>query len=347
MLNFVNRGRKIASRRLLIALGVSLLLHTAVLLRFGLFSSSGMVSRSSPLQVSLVDQPGLLPVERELAQQFIPKVLPITQEVKASKLYIKSRTAPAIQEKPVESAITRLSSPPSTETPVKEITQTNQPSGVTATGLAGPVTRAEIVFEIRSGADGFVVGMGRHTYASQNGQIYGVSIQQGIKTEDAVPGEVWQLQISGIINQGGLNPLTFQAQGTLPERMLSLKEVSSNPTEPANKARKVRMRDGLIDRQSLLYQFMHKAPALAGGQLWLSDGTVHGLYSYHVAGFESLSIVSQGEVHTIKLLFSSSESSETIELWLIPDSHYLPAKMRHTDKRGVVTEQVTVSLDFK
>lgn len=192
-----------------------------------------------------------------------------------------------------------------------------------------------------------MVGTGRHTYTSDNGRIYGVSIQQELKAADGGQGDDWQLQISGSINRGGLSPLNFQAQGALPERLLSLKELSGDSSGVASKARKIRMPDGLLDRQSLLYQFMHKPPALAGGQMWLSDGTLHGLYTYRVAGFESLNFASQGEVQAVKLRFSSADSSETIELWLLPDLHYLPAKMRHTDKRGVVTEQVTLALEFK
>ncbi|MBL8416031.1 MAG: hypothetical protein JNM42_16495, partial [Propionivibrio sp.] len=48
----------------------------------------------------------------------------------------------------------------------------------------------------------------------------------------------------------------------------------------------------------------------------------------------------------IKLVLSTSDSPEIIELWLVPDLHYLPAKVRHIDRQGVVTEQVVTSLDF-
>jgi hypothetical protein len=87
-------------------------------------------------------------------------------------------------------------------------------------------------------------------------------------------------------------------------------------------------------------------PSNSGGKLWLTDGVKNALYSYSIEGYESLAIPSLGAVQVMKLVFSTAGSSETIELWLIPDKRYLPAKMRHTDRLGVVTEQVVVSLDL-
>lgn len=348
MLNLVNSGTKNSSHRLLIAVCISLLLHALVLFRFGVLSSAGMASRSSPLQVSLVAMPGLLSTASEPQPDKIADVLPLAKEIEALKQPEKPRKVPAIQRKPADTIEAAPTAAVPGSTPVKEPLQAGQSSGGAGLSLSGPVNRAEIAFEIRSGVDGAVTATGRHVYASDNGRSYGVSIKPELKADDQVQGEGWQLQISGSIQRDGLSPSIFQVQGgALPERLMSLKEVPGSLTGLPGKARRGRLPDGLLDRQSLLYQFMHKPPALTGGKLWLSDGGAHALYTYRVAGFESLTIASHGVVHTIKLLFSTSDSSETIELWLIPDSHYLPAKMRHTDMRGVVTEQVTVSLDFR
>jgi hypothetical protein len=136
-------------------------------------------------------------------------------------------------------------------------------------------------------------------------------------------------------------------RGAVSERLMALKEVpEASPALPA-KARSGRIPDGILDRQSLLYQFMQQPPLLGGGKLWLTDGVTHRLYSYHLAGAESFTIPGLGGVRTIKLVLSTPDSAEIIELWLVPDLHYLPAKLRHTDRNGVVTEQVVTSLDFK
>lgn len=349
MLIFVNSGMKNTSYRFVIALCISLLLHSLVLLRFGLLSSTGVASRSSPLQVNFVPMPGLLSPASEPQLDRMTDALPFRQTIEDLKQPAKPRSVPAIQRKPadlIEAATVAAASvfPLVTEAPRA---QASQSSGVALLGQSGPVNRAEVAFEIISGANGLVTATGRHAYASDNGRTYGVSIKPGLRAEDPVTGEGWQLQISGSIQLDGLSPSIFQVQGgAMPERLMSLKEAPGDLTGLPDKARRGRLPDGLLDRQSLLYQFMHKPPALTGGKLWLSDGKAHALYSYRIDGFESLTIASHGNVHTVKLFFSTSDSSETIELWLIPDLHYLPAKMRHTDTRGNITEQVTVSLDF-
>jgi hypothetical protein len=138
----------------------------------------------------------------------------------------------------------------------------------------------------------------------------------------------------------------FEAQGGGSERLVGLKENGSRVVTSAQ-VRKARMSDGLLDLQSLFYQFMVQPPELAGGKLWLSDGLTNGLFTYRVAGFDSLPLAAMGGVRAIKLVITADDSPETIELWLVPDMHYLPVKLRHTDRQGNITEQVALSLDFK
>jgi len=191
------------------------------------------------------------------------------------------------------------------------------------------------------------MGKGRHLYASDNDRSYGVSIKQTLTADEADQGTSWRLEISGRIDRQGLSPLLFQMQGAVPERLMALKEVAASPSPLADKTRNGRMPDGILDRQSLLYQFMLVPPSDSGGKLLLSDGKTYASYTYRIAGFEAVVIASLGEVRTMKLILSSDESAETIELWLIPDKRFLPAKLRHTDRLGVVTEQVVISLDAK
>ena len=54
-----------------------------------------------------------------------------------------------------------------------------------------------------------------------------------------------------------------------------------------------------------------------------------------------------GDVRTIKLILTVNDNVEFIELWLIPELRYLPAKVRYSDDRGFVTEQLVVSLNYK
>jgi hypothetical protein len=241
--------------------------------------------------------------------------------------------------KPLSAPVATL---PATETVAA---QPDVSSGIPLPGLVGAVRRVEIEFEIYTGDDRQFAGMGRHLYVSGNGEDFGVSIRQIFGADEQKKETEWRMEISGRITREGLSPLLFELQGELPERLIALKNIPEKML-PA-KVRKGRMPDGILDRQSLIYQFMVKPPALLGGKLWLSDGITHGVYLYRMAGFDSLSITALGGVRAIKLIVSSSESAEIIELWVVPDMHYLPVKVRHTDAQGVVTEQLAISLDFK
>lgn len=259
---------------------------------------------------------------------------PLKKEVQKPVKQTQSSAADVLLEKP---------SPPLASLGPKS----DQSIGVPQPGLIGPAKQVDIEFEIFSGLEKKSLGLGRHNFKSDGLGNFGLSVKQLIKPDAVELGEEWQLEVSGQINRQGLMPLLFQLQGAVPERLMALKDVSDNAILSPNKIRNGRMPDGILDRQSLLYQFMYQPPVEAGGKLWLTDGVKHVTYTYRVDGFESLTIDSIGKLRTMKLIISSTESTEIIELWIIPDLRYLPAKMRHTDAQGVVTEQLVVSLSTK
>ena len=362
MLNLARIDRNLATRRLLMALGVSLLLHFGVLSKPGLFSSAKEATRYSPLQVSLVAPAATVSAPSQPIAASVPEVVlsapenrearkiektPVTPAVPVKPVEPKSEAPPSIAEVTVQPSEAKPAAPASVQTsspPAKE--SADRSPGVPLPGLTGQVKRVAIDFEIYSGANRQLTGSGQHRYVSDIGGNYGVSIKQVLKDGDPAQGQPWQLEISGTIGRQGLNPILFQIQGAVSERLMALKEVPEKSSALPPMGRSGRMPDGLLDRQSLLYQFMLQPPALTGGKLWLSDGATHRLYTYRLAGIESFIIPSLGGVRTIKLVFSTSDSPEIVELWLVPDLHYLPAKVRHTDRQGVVTEQLVTSLDF-
>lgn len=361
MMNIAS-SRNVATRRFLMALGISLLLHFGVLSKPGFFSSAKDATRQSPLQVSLVAPAATVPAPSQTPAASAPENVLSAQESKidqkiekkAAKLAVTANpAAPKNEEPPSIAEVKGQPSEPKPAAPASVQTSSpsakdsaDQPRGVPLPGLTGQVKRVAIEFEIYSGAERQLTGSGQHRYVSENGDIYGLSIKQVLKDGDPVQSQPWQLEISGSIGRQGLNPIFLQIQGAVSERLMALKEVPENSSTHSPKGRNARMPDGLLDRQSLLYQFMLQPPNLTGGKLWLSDGATHRLYTYRLAGIESFIIPSLGGVRTIKLVLSTSDSPEIIELWLVPDLHYLPAKVRHIDRQGVITEQVVTSLDF-
>ncbi|MBL8412812.1 MAG: DUF3108 domain-containing protein, partial [Propionivibrio sp.] len=360
MLNLERSNKNLARRRFLMALGVSLLLHFGVLSKPGFFSTAKEGTSHSPLQVSLVAPAATVSAPIQPPAASVPEVVLSAQENRVaqkiekppSTLVIavkpaepKNEAPPRIPEvlvkpseaKPAVAASEQTSSPPAKES-------SDQSPGVPLPGLTGQVKQVTIEFEIYSGADRQLMGSGQHRYVSDDGRNYGVSIKQLLNDGDPVQVQPWQMEISGTIGRLGLNPILFQIQGAVPERLMAIKEVTENLSALPAKGRSGRMPDGLLDRQSLLYQFMLQPPILTGGKLWLSDGATHRVYTYRLGGIETFIIPSLGGVRTIKLVLSTSDSPEIIELWLVPDLHYLPAKVRHIDRQGVVTEQVVTSL---
>lgn len=334
-------GRKAENRRFPIALAISLSLHAAVLWKFGMRPSGVPSTHSGPLQVRLAAPAAKSMAPIEVQETALPEGLPVPREVRIAADDPARVSVPVIPKIAAEAATVVPAPGIAAATPEAAA----QPAGLPRSGPAGAARRVEIEFEIFSGADRQPMGKGRHLYVSTNDQSFGVSIKQMPRSDEAAQDTSWQLEISGRIDSQGLSPLIFQMQGALPERFISLKEASGGRASLPGKTRSGRMPDGILDRQSLLYQFMLVPPSNSGGSLWLTDGVKNAIYSYRVDGYESLAIPSLGNVQTMKLVFSTAGSPETIELWLIPDKRYLPARMRHVDSLGVVTEQVVVSLD--
>lgn len=207
---------------------------------------------------------------------------------------------------------------------------------------AGAASRVDIEFAVLAG--GVPAGLGRHTYTAAGDGGFGVLVSN-VGTAGRDGGGEWSLEISGRIDEHGLTPLLFRARGMLSERFLALKEPNVAGEAGAVMERQGRMPDGILDRQSLLYQFMLVPPAPGGGALWLSDGKTYARYVYRLAPVEIMLVPSLGSVRAIKLTLTSEAASDTIELWLLPEKRYLPARVRHVDKSGFVTEQVATTVE--
>ncbi len=335
-----------AARRLVVALSISVLFHLVVLSKFGMFSSRDAPKANSSLTVRLANPAVVSSTEAEARVSEAPVTVHVPQELKISQKLNKTQRIKSQPAKPVE----RLPVVPVSTFSADVVTKSspaNHSSGIPLPGLTGPVRRAEIGFEIFLGADRQSIGVAKHSFITNDGENFGVSVKQQFNEGTAGQDEPWQLEISGSFTKQGLSPLLFETKGVAAERLLALKDSPEKITAAPNKSRNGRMPDGILDRQSLLYQFMVQPPLQGGGKLWLTDGVTHGQYSYRLAGYDSLTVTAYGLVRALKLVISSVDGAESIELWLVPDLHYLPVKVRHMDRQGVVTEQMAFSIDFK
>jgi len=110
------------------------------------------------------------------------------------------------------------------------------------------------------------------------------------------------------------------------------------------KKRSVALPEGTQDLLSALYQF---AFTLAGSgpppdgvfRLPITNGRKLDSYGYGVVGEEGLE-TPLGKLKTLHLSKLHNPGEEGTEIWLAADYHYLPVRIRVTDKQGDSAEQL-------
>ena len=328
---------------ILFAVGISVVLHGFVLVKFGLLSSKNGAAQSPPLSVTLMASPvALVPTDVLHAAQVSEAVMPV-REIPVA---VTKRTALRSPKKRVpEKSVTP---PPSTTPVIAASADLETPKADPGAGLplsfSDRVTTVDIEFETFIGPERHSAGIGHHRFVSNSSGGYALSIKETLPEAGESEGQGWQLDISGMIRKTSLLPAMFRIQGRLPERFMSLAQL---PDVGSGLSREGRMPDNIMDRQSLLYYFMLRPPVLTGGVVLLSDGVLYTTYTYRFAGTESVLVSAMGDVTAVKLLLTSSDGPELIELWLLSDRHYLPVKVRHTDRNGETTEQLVTSLEYR
>lgn|GEM_PF-3791296 len=330
------------NRRLWLAFGFSCLAHGIFLVP--LFArTQNTEALASPRRIQATLAPSAVPEIESASSPFITSVAqkPFQQPVTN---FSKSATKSAEKKlRDIDKSSSISSAPVASEKP--QPAQLNQMPEVKRSGDRELLTQVDIEFEIYMGPERQFSGAGRQQYVSDGAGRYGLSISQVAPVMTSTADDLWRLEISGDIVPQGLSPTFFELKGALPERLMALK-AGSESASPLNE-RSGRVRDGILDRQSLLYQFTVNPPSSSGGKITLTDGAKYSEYLYRLGESEMLRVGTLGEVRTIKLILTVSNSVEFVELWLIPELRYLPAKVRYSDERGFVTEQLVVSLGFK
>lgn len=322
--------------RLWVALILSLLLHLALLTKLGP-SSQNHGNSNHLLQVRLVTPTP--PAPKATEPEAAASTAPIKPRPKTSPP-IKHPAKMAPLPAPSMNASQR---PPPAETP----RQIEQRPEIPVPNQNAPASWAEIEFEVFSGEDKKLVGTGLQHYESDGLGQYSLSFKEKRDPAEQAQNNSWQLEIAGRITRRGLSPSNYQRQGSVPKQLMALDDTSTTNAKDSNEPQTGRMPDGILDRQSLLFQFMFSPPTDIDGELSLTDGDKVVAYNYHTVGMEMIEVKSQGPVRTLHVVLSGSEYANTIELWLAPDFRYLPVKVRHTSSNGSVNEQLATSISFK
>lgn len=202
---------------------------------------------------------------------------------------------------------------------------------------------------------GFIVGQSVHRW-SHDGKEYSLSSltqTTGLAAFFQPVRLTWTS--TGMLDGKGLQPHEFRVEkngvaGDSADFDWAAKQlVLSSDTQ-----QEVPLVSGAQDMLSVFYQLGMLLPALAdqaptGGtmaraELMVATGRKFERYGFDVVGEEKLSL-KFGKYRTVHLRTASGK--ETTEVWLAPDLHNLPVKIRITDRKGDSYDQIAESIEFE
>ncbi len=321
-------------KRFIVALGLSILAHLALT-----FSPAIPLPEYRPSPV----------LEATL------KTLPPPVAVKAPK----SRPRPATRKQPATSQ--ESSSPPGTvatpqapppepalDGPAPALAQQPAPPEVEQEPPILLPELAEISYTIYKGRDGFAVGRAEHTW-KRDGKRYTI-------TQVAEASGIFSLIASGRhvqISQGEVTPAGLRPVSYWVQRGQSADKTDSAQFDwqsmrltfgSGGDTRSVKLPAGTQDLLSFLYQLAFDPPQQSGStQLYITNGRKLDNYGYQSLNEEILE-TSLGQIKTLHIGKLHQEGEENTEIWLATEYHYLPVKIRHTDKQGGVIEQTASAI---
>ncbi len=100
---------------------------------------------------------------------------------------------------------------------------------------------------------------------------------------------------------------------------------------------------GTQDMLSLLFQLAFAPPLGDDLTVIVTNGRKLERYAFERAGEEVISLEG-GQFHTLKIRKQRKGDEDGMEVWLALEHHYLPVKIRVTDKKGSVIEQTLMAM---
>lgn len=205
-------------------------------------------------------------------------------------------------------------------------------------GLPG---KGRVRYVITRGDGGFVVGQAVHTW-EHDGLTY--RLQSVTETTGLAalfkPARVLQAS-RGEVTTSGLRPLEFRH-----ERVGGLDTAAFDwgRRVVAYAGREDGVAVGAQDMLSMYYQLVLLAPREGVVDLPIATGRKLDNYRFEVLGEEAVALRS-GERRAMHLRTRSG--SDSIELWIAADVRGLPLKIRFTDRKGEIFDQLADEIDIQ
>ncbi|MCX7168139.1 MAG: DUF3108 domain-containing protein [Rhodocyclales bacterium] len=324
---------------IVLALVASALIHVAALLGPG-WDLPGVNDADAP---PAIDAVLAKPVARAEA-------VPVSRP--SPKRADKPRSPPVVYAAPVAVASPAASVPPAPSAAPVE-TPPAPSAGDIAAGPAGGMTPAPVPvriplpvkgrvrYVITRGEGGFVVGQNLHTW-EHDGLTY--RLQSVAETTGLAaifkPARVVQSS-QGEVTTEGLKPHEFRH-----ERVGGLDTASFDWTRGvvAYAGREESVAAGTQDMLSMYYQLVLLAPKSGVLDVPIATGRKLESFRIEVVGEEAVALPA-GERRATH--FRIRSGNDSIDLWIAPDMRGLPLKIRFTDRKGEIFDQLAEDIDIR
>ena len=327
-----------SDRRLLAALGLSLLVHVLVggspgwrLPSLDEAEAGGLLeARLAPQPVASVEAvpapvpPAAAPQPRKRRLRPAP-VAPPTPQVESAA----ASTGMAVPEAPA----------PPTAAPAAE------PAKI---GLGWP-RQGRIRFAVTRGEGGQATLVGQSTHSwRHDGGTYALQTVTETVGLAALFRPVRVVQTSeGLLGADGIVPQEFRVErsGRTAERArFDWEGMKLTLYSGERMRREAALAAGAQDILSQIYQ-IGLVDAASRVELMIATGKRFGRYAYEAVGEENIE-TRFGALRTWHLKTPALPGEQAMELWLAPDHHNLPLRIRFTDRKGDVYEQNAVDIDI-
>ncbi|MDP2824658.1 MAG: DUF3108 domain-containing protein [Sulfuritalea sp.] len=323
-----------------LALMASALIHVAALLGPG-WTLPGTNETDPPPAIEAVlarpaPRPEAAPVVKPASKPPVdrPRVQPVVAAAAsdAAPVTAPASPAPVAPSEPAPSARDTVSSSAGNITMV-------EPAAPTPIRIALP-GKGRVRYVITRGEGGFVVGQTVHSW-EHDGLSY--TLQSVTETTGLAaifkPARVLQTS-RGEVTADGLRPLEFRH-----ERVGGLDTANFDWTRRvvAYAGREDGVAAGAQDMLSMYYQLVLLAPKTGALDLPIATGRKLESYRFEVLGEEAVALPA-GERRAMHL--KTRSGSDSIELWIASDMRGLPVKIRFTDRKGEIFDQLADDVDL-
>ncbi len=336
----------LTSRRLLLALAISAILHLLLVFRADIPFPDWAVPNET-IEVALVaapkPEPKPQPPRPEPKPQ--PKKVQKPPKPKPAPKPVPPPPAPPVPAEPGSATVVaeRMSEPAATEPePEPEPPKAMEPlPPIPDEPVAAPKAPKHVEIEFR-GTNGSK-GSGKQVFERGDDGRYTLSGEMSMPVFLFVSGTLEQ-HSEGLITPQGLQPTSFRQKvtGNKPQTAAFDWDKHKVVMDTGKRTETADLAPGTQDMLSFMYQFMF-VPPLEEMRLTMVTGKKLKTYVYNFEGEEQLD-TQMGKLHTVHISRNNRDGDEKTELWLAADYRYLPVRIRRTEKDGAALDLVVTRL---